>query len=210
VKTAYGVTVNDVIVAICAGAVRRWLKDHQELPVSPLVAQIPVSVRTTEQAGTYGNRILMLSAPLFTDILDPVERLRRTSEELSVMKDRHRALPAQLLQDVNHFVPPALFSRAARATFKLSTTVGRPQWNVVVSNVPGPQFPLYCAGARLVAHYPVSVITDGLGLNITAMSYDGHVDVGIITDRDQMPDVWRLITWLDDSLAELEKAVDAQ
>ena len=209
VKTAYGVTVNDVVVAICAGAVRRWLEEHHELPASPLVAQIPVSVRTTEQAGTYGNRILMLSAPLFTDITDPIERLRRTSEELSVMKDRHRALPAQLLSDVNHFVPPALFSRAARATFKLSTTVGRPQWNVVVSNVPGPQFPLYCAGARLVAHYPVSVITDGLGLNITAMSYDGHVDVGIIADRDQMPDVWQLIGWLDESLAELEKAVDA-
>ena len=208
VKTAYGVTVNDVIVTICAGAVRRWLKEHHELPQAPLVAQIPVSVRTTEQAGTYGNRILMLSAPLFTDIKDPIERLRRTSEELQVMKDRHRALPAELLQDVNHFVPPALFSRAARATFKLSTTVGRPQWNVVVSNVPGPQFPLYCAGARLVAHYPVSVITDGLGLNITAMSYDGHVDVGIIADRDQMPDVWQLIGWLDDSLAELEKAVD--
>jgi diacylglycerol O-acyltransferase len=209
VKSAYGVTVNDVIVTICAGAVRRWLVDHHELPAAPLVAQIPVSVRTTEQAGTYGNRILMLSAPLFTDIKDPVQRLRRTADELSVMKDRHRALPAQLLSDVNHFVPPALFSRAARATFRLSTTVGRPQWNVVVSNVPGPQFPLYCAGARLVAHYPVSVITDGLGLNITAMSYDGHVDVGIIADRDQMPDVWQLIGWLDDSLGELEKAVDA-
>ena len=208
VKSAYGVTVNDVIVTICAGAVRRWLKEHHELPQAPLVAQIPVSVRTTEQAGTYGNRILMLGAPLFTDIKDPIERLRRTSEELQVMKDRHRALPAQLLQDVNHFIPPALFSRAARATFRLATSVGRPQWNLVISNVPGPQFPLYCAGARLVAHYPVSVITDGIGLNITAMSYDGHVDVGIIADRDQMPDVWQLIGWLDDSLAELEKAID--
>ena len=209
VKSAYDVTVNDVIVTICAGAVRRWLKEHHELPREPLVAQIPVSVRTTEQAGTYGNRILMLGVPLFTDIKDPVKRLQRTSQELQVMKDRHRALPAQLLQDVNHFIPPALFSRAARATFRLATTVGRPQWNLVISNVPGPQFPLYCAGARMVAHYPVSVITDGIGLNITAMSYDGHVDIGIIADRDQMPDVWRLISWLDDSLAELEKAVDA-
>ena len=206
VKSAYGVTVNDVVVSICAGAVRRWLLEHRELPDEPLVTQIPVSVRTTEQAGTYGNRILMMGSPLFTDIADPVERLRRTSAELQVMKDRHKALPAQLLQDVNHFIPPALFSRAARATFRLATTVGRPQWNLVVSNVPGPQFSLYCAGARLIAHYPVSVITDGIGLNITAMSYDGHVDVGIITDRDQVPDVWSLISWLEDSLSELEKA----
>jgi diacylglycerol O-acyltransferase / wax synthase len=162
---------------------------------------------TSEQAGTYGNRILMLGAPLFTDIADPVERLRRTSAELSVMKDRHRALPAELLQDVNHFIPPALFSRAAGLTFRLATSAaGRPQWNLVVSNVPGPQFPLYCAGARLVAHYPVSVITDGMGLNITAMSYNGHVDVGVIADRDQIPDVWCLVDWIEEALAELEKS----
>jgi WS/DGAT/MGAT family acyltransferase len=207
VKTAYGVTVNDVVVSICAGAVRRWLLEHDELPDEPLVTQAPVSVRTTEQAGTYGNRILMLGAPLFTDIADPVERLRRTHDELKVMKDRHRAMPADLLKDVNHFIPPALFSRAARATFRLATSsAGRPQWNLVISNVPGPQFPLYCAGARLVAHYPVSVITDGMGLNITAMSYHGHVDVGIIADRDLVADVWCLVDWLDDSIAELEKA----
>jgi len=206
-KTSYDVTVNDVVVAICAGAVRRWLLEHDELPAEPLVTQVPVSVRTTEQAGTYGNRILMLGAPLFTNIADPVERLRRTHEELRVMKDRHRAMPAQLLQDVNHFIPPALFSRAARATFRLATSsAGRPQWNLVISNVPGPQFPLYCAGARLVAHYPVSVITDGMGLNITAMSYDGHIDVGVIADRDQVADVWCLVDWLDDAISELEKA----
>jgi diacylglycerol O-acyltransferase len=207
VKSAYGVTVNDVVVTMCAGAVRRWLQEHHELPDQPLVTQIPVSVRTTEQAGTYGNRILLLGAPLFTDIADPAERLRRTSEELQVMKDRHKAMPAQLLADVNHFVPPAIFSRAARATFSLATSsVGRPQWNLVISNVPGPQFPLYCAGSRLVAHYPVSVITDGMGLNITAMSYDGHIDVGVIADRDQMSDVWCILDWLHDALTELEKS----
>jgi diacylglycerol O-acyltransferase / wax synthase len=207
VKSAYGVTVNDVIVSICAGAVRRWLLEHDELPAGPLVTQVPVSVRRTEEAGTYGNRILLLGAPLFTDVADPVERLRRTSDALRVMKDRHRAMPAGLLQDVNHFIPPALFSRAARTTFRLATSAaGRPQWNLVISNVPGPQFPLYCAGARLVAHYPVSVITDGMGLNITAMSYDGHIDVGIIADRDQVADVWCLVDWLTESITELEKA----
>jgi len=207
VKNAFGCTVNDVVVSICAGAVRRWLVEHEELPEEPLVAQIPVSVRTEEQTGTFGNRILMMSAPLFTDVADPVERLRRTHEALAVMKERHRALPATLLQDANHFIPPALFSRAARLTFRVTTgRIGRPNWNLVISNVPGPQIPLYCAGARLIAQYPVSVITDGMGLNITVMSYLGDLDVGIVADREQMPDVDRLIPWMQEELDALTGA----
>ena len=120
-KNRHGCTVNDVVVSICAGAVRRWLEEHGELPDEPLVAQIPVSVRTSEQAGTFGNRIMLMSAPLFTNVADPVDRLLRTHEALRVMKERHRALPAELLQDVNHFIPPAVFSRAARVTFALSS-----------------------------------------------------------------------------------------
>jgi WS/DGAT/MGAT family acyltransferase len=207
VKNAFGVTVNDVVVTICAGAVRRWLLDHKELPEQPLVAQIPVSVRTEEQAGTYGNHVLMMSAPLHTDIADSAARLNATAAGLGEMKERHRALPADLLCDINHFIPPALFNRAARATFALATSsVGRPTWNVVVSNIPGPQFPLYCGGAQLVANYPVSAIADGLGLNITVMSYDGQVDIGIVADREQVPDVWTLLDGLDLSLTELEDA----
>lgn len=204
IKNEHGCTVNDVVVAICTGAVRRWLIEHGELPTEPLVAQIPVSVRTSEQTGTYGNRIMLMSAPLFTNLPDPVVRLRRTHEALAVMKERHRALPAELLQDANHFIPPAVFARAARATFTLSvSSPGRPTWNLVISNVPGPQIPLYCAGARLDANYPVSVITDGMGLNMTVMSYCGHLDFGLVADRDQMPDLWKMIGWLQDSLEEL-------
>lgn len=204
VKNAHECTVNDVVVAICAGAVRRWLISHTELPGSPLVAQIPVSVRTEEQQGTYGNRIMLMSAPLFTNVVDPVDRLRQTHEALDSMKRRHQAMPAELLQDANHFIPPAVFARAARATFSLATSRrGRPTWNLVISNVPGPQFPLYCAGAKLKANYPVSVVTDGMGLNITVMSYCGHMDVGIVTDRDQIPDAWRLTGFLSDALQEL-------
>jgi diacylglycerol O-acyltransferase len=207
VKNAHGVTVNDVVVAICAGAVRRWLMEHGELPADPLVAQIPISVRTDEQVGTYGNRIMLMSAPLFTNEPEPIRRLQRTHDALVGMKERHRALPATLLQDANHFIPPAVFSRAARLTFSLATSrPGRPTWNLVISNVPGPQFPLYCAGARLVANYPVSVITDGMGLNITVMSYCGSLDFGIVADREQMPDVGNLIGWLGESLAELMPA----
>jgi len=204
VKNVYGATVNDVVVSICAGAVRRWLIEHEELPPTPLIAQIPVSVRTDEQAGSYGNRILLMSVPFHTDIEDPIERLHATHESLADMKERHKALPAGLLQDANHFIPPAVFHRAAQLTFRLSTGVGRPAWNLVVSNVPGPQFPLYMAGARLVANYPVSVITDGMGLNITVMSYNGCMDYGIVADRDQMPDVGRLMPWLHEELEALK------
>jgi diacylglycerol O-acyltransferase / wax synthase len=208
IKNAHGVTVNDVIVSICAGAVRSWLVAHDDLPDKPLVAQVPVSVRTEDQSGTYGNRILLMAAPFFVDEPDPVERLRRTHESLLGMKERHRALPAGLLQDVNHFIPPAVFSRAAQLTFRLSTSrPGRPAWNLVVSNVPGPQFPLYCAGARVEANYPVSVITDGMGLNITVMSYRGHLDFGLVADRDQMPDLGSLMDALRGSLEDLRASV---
>ncbi len=205
VKNAHGVTVNDVVVALCAGAVRRWLLEHDELPEQPLVAQIPVSVRSEEQFGTYGNRIGLISAPMFTSESDAVRRLQLTHEALRTAKERHKALPAQLLQDATQFIPPAVFARAARLSFSLAAT-RRPIWNLVVSNVPGPQFPLYLAGARLVANYPVSVITDGMGLNITVMSYCGYLDFGIVADREQMRDVWKLIAWLRDSLQELMPA----
>jgi len=205
VKNHHGVTVNDVVVAICAGAVRRWLISHSELPADPLVAQIPVSVRSEAQQGTYGNRIMLMSAPLATNVVDPVDRLNATHEALASMKERHRAMPADLLQDANHFIPPAVFARAARATTGLAASRrGRPTWNLVISNVPGPQFPLFCCGAELKANYPVSVVTDGMGLNITVMSYCGKMDFGIVTDRDQVPDAQRLIGFLEDALSELK------
>jgi diacylglycerol O-acyltransferase / wax synthase len=205
-KNRHGTTVNDIIVSICAGAVRRWLIEHDDLPDQPLVVQIPISVRTHDEIGTYGNKIMLQTAPLFTEIPDPVERLARTHEALGDMKERHRALPAELLQDANHFIPPAVFALAARSTFALATSsAGRPPWNLVISNVPGPQIPLYLGGARLVANYPISVITDGMGLNITVMSYCGHLDVGLIGDRGQIPDVHLLMGWLREELDLLIK-----
>jgi WS/DGAT/MGAT family acyltransferase len=203
VKNEYGCTVNDVVVSLCAGAVRRWLIEHDELPEQPLLTQVPISVRTEAQQGTYGNRIGLMSVPLYTNEGDPVRRLQRTHDALLAAKERHKALPAQLLVDATQFIPPAVFARAARVTFSLAAT-RTPLWNLVVSNVPGPQFPLYLAGARVVANYPVSVITDGLGLNITVMSYCGNLDFGIVADREQMRDVWKLIGWLEEALAELQ------
>ncbi len=205
VKNRHGVTVNDVVVSICAGAVRRWLLRHRELGGTPLIAQIPVSVRSPEQQGTFGNRILLMAVELHTEIADPVDRLRATHESLAEMKERDRALPASLLQDANNFIPPALFTRAAQLTYAWTSSPRlRPTWNLVVSNVPGPQIPLYCAGALLEAIYPVSVIMDGLGLNITVMSYNGSLDIGIVADRDAMPDVDAMRRWLADELDALE------
>jgi diacylglycerol O-acyltransferase / wax synthase len=204
VKNMHGATVNDVVVSICAGAVRRWLLKHSELGKDPLIAQIPVSVRSPEQQGTFGNRILLMGVQLHTEIADPIDRLRATHDSLAEMKERHQALPATLLQDANHFIPPALFTRAAQLTFAWASNPHlRPTWNLVISNVPGPQLPIYCAGARMEAIYPVSVITDGMGLNITVMSYNGNLNFGIVADRDVIPDLGKMMHWLEDELEAL-------
>jgi WS/DGAT/MGAT family acyltransferase len=201
VKNANGCTLNDVVMSVCAGAVRRWLIEHNELPEGPLVAQVPVSVRSDEQRGTFGNRIGMMSPPLYTNIADPIERLRLTHEAMRAAKERHKAVPAQLLQDSSEFIPPAVFARATRVTLSLAA-VRKPIWNLVISNVPGPPVPIYFCGALVRALYPVSVVTDGMGLNITVFSYCGSLDFGIVVDREQIPDVWKLIDWLQESLDE--------
>ncbi len=161
VKNAYDATVNDVVVEICAGAVRRWLVDRDV----PLVAQVPVpaSVRTAEQVGTFGNCVLVLGVPLHTEIGDPVTRLGLTSDDLTVMKTRHQALPATLLTDVNQFFPPALFSRAAVEPAARRTRCGPPglEPRRVQRSLPGPRTDLYCAGARLLAKYPFPHMADG-------------------------------------------------
>ena len=172
------------------------------------MAQVPVSVRTDEQMGTFGNRIPVMSAPLFTNEPDPVKRLRGDPRRADGSSSATRRCPAELLQDANQFIPPARPLARAQRDVRLATRARtRPTWNLVVSNVPGPQFPLYCAGAKLVANYPVSAIMDGMGLNITVMSYCGHLDFGILADRELMPDVSRVMRWLRESLEELMPAM---
>ncbi|WP_354702113.1 Putative diacylglycerol O-acyltransferase [Paraconexibacter sp. AEG42_29] len=209
-KKAYGVTVNDVVVTLTTSAIRDWLIAHDELPEDPLLAQIPVSVRTDEERGTFGNKISIMIAPLATHIADPVERLRFTHEAMKAAKDRHRALPAKALQDITAFIPPAINARAARVALQMGTRQGmRPLYNVVISNVPGPPIPIYMAGAQLQHNYPVSVVTDGAGLNVTVLSYLDHLDFGLIADRDQMPDLQTLMDGLRTALADLEAALPA-
>src|SRR5918999_3728936 len=181
-KKEMGITVNDVIVALCATAVRNWLIERDELPDEPLVAMIPVSVRTKEQRGTFGNRISMMVVPIPTDEPDPRTRLQRSHELLRSAKERHSALPAELLMNATSFIPPAVAALAARTTIQILGRT-RPPLNLIISNVPGPREPLYCAGAQLQANYPVSAIVDGVGLNITVLSYRDHIDFGIVADR---------------------------
>jgi WS/DGAT/MGAT family acyltransferase len=206
VKNASGATVNDVVVTICAGALRSWLQSEIALPDEPLVAMIPVSVRTAEQAGTYGNRVSTMRVAIPTHIDDPLERLQFAHETLRPAKEHHKAIPASLLQDATQFIPAAIVGRAARVTLRMSA---RPQmaplFNVVISNVPGSPTPLYCAGARLLANYPVSAVTDGMLLNITVLSYEDRLDFAVVADRE-VPDVWPLIDAFGAELAALKTA----
>jgi hypothetical protein len=116
IKSAAGVTVNDAVVAVCAGGLRAWLDERGELPTEPLVSMVPVSVRTREEMGTFGNRVSTMFVPIPTDEPDPHRRLQRAHEILASAKERHRALPADLLADASQFIPPALAARAARVT----------------------------------------------------------------------------------------------
>ena len=208
IKVAAGVTVNDAVVAVCAGALRAWLDERGELPDEPLVSMVPVSVRSREQEGTFGNRVSTMFVPIPTNEADPATRLRRAHEILASAKERHRALPADLLADASQFIPPALVARAARVTSEvLASARLAPPLNLVISNVPGPRVPLYCGGARLEHNYPVSVITDGVGLNITCLSYLDGVDFGIVCDREMVDDAWSIMAAVEASLAELDEAV---
>ncbi|WP_067132008.1 WS/DGAT/MGAT family O-acyltransferase [Microtetraspora malaysiensis] len=205
IKNAFGVTVNDVVLSLCATALRRWLVQRDELPREPLVAGIPISSRGLTEGDIPANEVVLAMATLPTDVADPGERLRGVSRSMKTVKDRYAAAPATWLLEFSEAMPAALSGLADRAAFRIASRTASAM-NLMVSNVPGPQFPLYMCGARLLAHYPVSVITDvSGGINITVFSYDGSLDVGIVVDRDMVPDVWDFIDYLRDALDELSR-----
>jgi len=207
VKSALGVSINDVVLAVCAGALREWLDERSELPDEPLVVMVPLSVRTEAQRGEFGNRVSMMFVPIPTDNDAPRGRVEQAHATMAIAKERFRAMPAEILQDVTRFMPPALAARAARVTAQVGGVGRLRPLNLVVSNVPGPRNPLFFAGAKLERYFPVSVITDGVGLNITCISYRDHVDFGIVADRDQMEDVWPLMDGIGRALDELHAEV---
>jgi WS/DGAT/MGAT family acyltransferase len=206
VKNAFGVSVNDVVMAMCAGALRRWLTDHDALPEPPLVAMIPVSVRDPASKGALGNKVSAMLATLPTHLTDPGQRLEIVHAATKIAKAQQAAIPQGLVDQISDFAPPALTARAARVVFATGLLHRLPPFNICISNVPGPNVPVYLCGARLLAHYPVSVITDGQGLNITLVGYLGQLHFGLVSCRELVPDIDDLAGYLVDELELLLKA----
>jgi WS/DGAT/MGAT family acyltransferase len=199
------------VLALCAGTLRRYLDANDEHPDAPLVAMVPVSVRTEEQQGTLGNQVSQMLCSLATDIDDPVARLQAIHESTQQAKGQLNAIGADALTDWAEFAAPALAGRAARLYSRTRMADRhRPLFNVTISNVPGPPFPLYSGGARVVANYPMGPIFDGGGLNITVMSYLDQLDFGLVACSDLIPDAWPLADGLTESLEELQKAARAR
>ncbi len=207
VKNATGTTVNDVVLALCAGALRRYLDGRDELPEEPLVAMVPVSVRSDDERDAMGNRVSSMLASLATDVDDPLERLEAIHESMAGVKQQLKAIGADTLADWAEFAAPAVAGRAARLYSRTKIADRhRPLFNVTISNVPGPPFPLYSIGAAMVANFPLGPIADGGGLNMTVMSYRDSLDFGLLACPDVLPDVWNLAEGLEQALDELVEA----
>jgi diacylglycerol O-acyltransferase len=206
VKNAFGVSVNDVVMAMCAGALRRWLAGRDALPGMPLIAMIPVSVRDPASKTAMGNKVSAMLAALPTNVGDPAERVSVVHTATKIAKAQQAAIPQGLVDQVSEFSPPALTARAARVVFATGLLHRLPPFNLCISNVPGPNVPVYLCGAKLLAHYPVSVITDGQGLNITVVGYLGRLHFGLVSCRELVPDLDVLADYLAAELAALVKA----
>lgn len=206
IKQTLGTTVNDVILATCAGGLRRYLERNDVLPDEPLVAVCPMSVRDgeTEVGGGSANKVSAMFTSLATDVDDPVERLLAIQGVTKGAKEEHNAVGASFLQDWAEFAAPNTFNLASRLYSSLNLADShRPIHNVIISNVPGPPFPLYYAGAELVAAYPMGPVMEGAGLNITVLSYRDSVDFGFMACRELLEDVWDLAEDTEAAFAEL-------
>ena len=205
VKNAFGGTVNDVVLTVVAGALRRWLRSRGVRTEGlELRALVPVSIRTKEQEHTLGNRLAVMRGPLPVYIEDPVARLRVVKQAMDGLKESKQAVGAEVLTGVQQFAPPTLLAQASRLNF--STRL----FNLIVTNVPGPQFPLYVLGRRLIDLFPIAFLPDNHALAIAIMSYDGGVDFGLLGDYDAMPDLDDVGASIEASLAELLAAAKAR
>jgi diacylglycerol O-acyltransferase / wax synthase len=198
VKNALGGTVNDVVLAAVAGAIRRFYDDHA-LPTTgvTLKAMVPVSVRADEQRGALGNRVTPMYAPLPVHERDPVRRLRIVQEAMEGLKESGQAVGAEVLTRLTDFAPPTILAQASRLQ-------GRQRlFNLTVTNVPGPQFPLFMLGRRLDAMHPQVPLAANAALGIAVMSYDGGMFFGINAEYDALPDVEGIAAGLRASIEEL-------
>ena len=213
IKNAFGTTVNDVVLAVVGGGLRRYLERTRQLPDKSLIATVPISVRPPEgeeDTSIGANKVSAMFTSLATHVEDPVDRLHEIHEVTKGAKEEHNAVGADMLQSLTEFAAPRLFGLAMRfySGSKLANR-GPVIHNLVISNVPGPPFPLYFAGAKLVSLFPMGPVMEGAGLNITVISYMDDIDIGLIVCRESVPDVWDMAADIEESLAELKKAADA-
>jgi WS/DGAT/MGAT family acyltransferase len=206
VRKAHGGTVNDVVLATVAGALRVWLLTRGEsvTPKTAVRAMVPVSVRSEDDAVRLGNRVSAMFVDLPVGEPSPVMRLHQVSYAMKAHKESGQSVAADAIVALSGFAPPTIHSAAAR----LASGLSRRLFNVVVTNVPGPQFPLYAAGARMLECYPVVPLSKGQAVSVGLTSYDGGVYYGLNADRDTMPDVEVLAQCIEESLAELVGTVE--
>jgi diacylglycerol O-acyltransferase len=202
VAKAAGVTANDVYLAVCSGALRRYLSEEDSLPERSLTTLVPVSVRPKDDAAV-GNAISFLAAKLATDVADPRERLAVISRSVELGKARIQDLPKAAMDNYTTLLMTPVIAQAVLGV----GGYGAPSANVVISNVPGPSEPLYVDGARIDQVYPVSLIYHGQALNITAVSYAGQFNIGYTGCRDSLPHMQHVAVYSGEALAELEGAV---
>jgi len=200
-KNAMGATVNDVVMAVCAGALRTWLDEKNELPDATLVSMIPVSIRTGDEDDRWTNRVSAIFANIPTNEADPLMRVKQVHEAMMIGKEQFEMLPAEILSELSQLAPPALAIRASRLASRmhLGNRLHLP-FNLVISNVPGPRQPLYLDEARLEHYYPVSTLVEGQGLNITVQSYVDTLDFGLVGCSNLVPDLDRLADLLDEEV----------
>jgi WS/DGAT/MGAT family acyltransferase len=201
VKERFGVTVNDVVVALCAGVMRRFLLERGELPDVPLVATVPVSVRDKSQRPGR-NQTTWMFCRLATHIADPAERVRVGAAGNNAAKDHTAALGPTLLHDWSEFGGQTIFGAAMRILPRIPLSAS-PIYNMILSNVPGPQEKLYFLGCGIESMYPLGPLLGGAGLNVTVMSLNGALGIGIISCPDLVGDLWGLADAFPDALKEL-------
>lgn len=213
VKNIFGCTVNDVVLALVSGTLREYLDEHGCLPDDSLIGICPISIANDDEAptGPSSNRVSGMFVSLGSDIDDIPDRIAHIRRSTKGAKEEHNAVGASMLMRWAEYASPNVFNLASR----LYSSTGlasrhRAIHNVIISNVPGPDFPLYFAGAELVAAYPMGPVMEGCGLNITVFSYRGSVDIGYMACSDLIPDVWDMAAATDRAMAELSEAADAE